>query len=198
MGKLLRAVLVLLVSVASMEAQTAPSSACGDSLYLALRRKPLDSMSTREYALFQERDRACVQTLTNTSAQTTPESKSPVIGQAQIRDIAERGTKDGTVATLFSLLIVGGGQMYSGEVAKGAGLLVGSIGAVAVGLTSSARSCDLYGDNCNRGPAYVGEGIAGVLWLYGVIDAHYAARRVNMYANTRSEHSLFGLRIALK
>ncbi|HEX6576073.1 MAG TPA: hypothetical protein VF042_13985, partial [Gemmatimonadaceae bacterium] len=53
--------------------------------------------------------------------------------------------KDGTTATLLSVLITGGGQMYSGDVGKGVTMLLAGVGAVVLGY--SASGCDEYGCN---------------------------------------------------
>ncbi len=41
--------------------------ACQDSLYLQLKRVPVDSLSAREYEQFRIRDAACVQSLVSTT-----------------------------------------------------------------------------------------------------------------------------------
>jgi len=38
-----------------------PDSPCGDSLFAALRARPLDSLSTREYAYFMMKSRECAE-----------------------------------------------------------------------------------------------------------------------------------------
>jgi hypothetical protein len=40
---------------------TAPGGPCADSLYVALQRVPVDSLSERQFELFRVRDAACVQ-----------------------------------------------------------------------------------------------------------------------------------------
>src|SRR5512133_3365507 len=67
------------------------SSVCSDSLYQSLRKRPLDSLSTREYALFKERDQACVSSLAVPS-----QANQPMPGGNP-----SAGFKDGGVATLF-------------------------------------------------------------------------------------------------
>jgi len=46
----------------------AQSGPCADSLYVALRRVPVDSLSPREYELFRVRDEACVRFRTQAPA----------------------------------------------------------------------------------------------------------------------------------
>jgi hypothetical protein len=87
--------------------------------------------------------------------------------------------KDGTTATLLSVLITGGGQMYSGEVGKGVVMLIAGVGAVVIGY--SASGCDQYGCN-DTGPLVTGYAVAFGIWLGGVIDAHNAAARHNAKA----------------
>lgn len=87
--------------------------------------------------------------------------------------------KDGTTATVLSVLITGGGQMYSGEVGKGVTMLLVGVGSVVVGYAASG--CDEYGCNDTAG---LTAGYAGALavWIYSMIDAHSAAARHNALA----------------
>lgn len=84
--------------------------------------------------------------------------------------------KDGTTATLLSVLITGGGQMYSGEVGKGVGMLLAEVGSVVVGYAASG--CGAYGCN-DTGPLIAGYCVALGIWLGSVVDAHNAAARHN-------------------
>jgi hypothetical protein len=99
--------------------------------------------------------------------------------------------KDPGKATLFSVFAPGSGHLYAGERGTGLFLLAGSGAALVGGLmlsdferdydyTCSSGNCidpDAY--NPNYTPLLVGAGVAGALWLYGVIDAPRAARRTN-------------------
>ena len=42
-------------------AQSAPANPCADPLYQELRGKPLDQLTEREYAYFQQREKACIE-----------------------------------------------------------------------------------------------------------------------------------------
>ena len=91
--------------------------------------------------------------------------------------------KSPTAATALSVVIPGAGQIYSGETAKGALILVGTSAALATGVVAVKRE-PYFGcpDPCwefDTTPILVGAGIAGAIWLYGVLDAPGAARRAN-------------------
>ena len=52
--------LVTLCLVTAVSAQTTTqSSPCTDSLYLALKHKPIQEMSEREYTYFTQKDKSC-------------------------------------------------------------------------------------------------------------------------------------------
>lgn len=99
--------------------------------------------------------------------------------------------KDPGRATLYGFFVPGGGQWYAGERGRGAFLLVGSAAAVVGGAALSNFELN-YDYTCGSGncidpnaydpnytPLLVGAGIAGALWLYGLLDAPKAARRAN-------------------
>jgi len=73
--------------------------------------------------------------------------------------------------------------LYSGETVKGGLLLVGAIGGLAVAaneLPALAEDVPDRGYYTTHGTRFgVGLGVAGVLWLYGIVDAPGAARRAN-------------------
>jgi hypothetical protein len=79
--------------------------------------------------------------------------------------------KDGGTATLFGLLITGGGHFYAGEGGKGAMLLL--LGTAGLGV---AVGSECY-DSCTA-PA-VGLGVYFVTALISIFDAAPAARRHN-------------------
>jgi len=95
------------------------------------------------------------------------------------------GFKETGTATLWSVLITGGGQFYAGESGKGLALLGGSLGSVILGAAlSTDATCDISGFNisCNEAnftPLYAGIGASLALWIYGIMDAPKAAKRTN-------------------
>ena len=102
--------------------------------------------------------------------------------------------KSPSTATVLSAVIPGGGQIYAGETAKGGLLLVGSGTALATGAVVAKRE-PYFGcpDPCwefDTAPLLIGAGVAGALWLYGIVDAAGAARRANR------RHGLASLELA--
>ncbi|GAB5533774.1 MAG: hypothetical protein Rubg2KO_00230 [Rubricoccaceae bacterium] len=91
--------------------------------------------------------------------------------------------KSERTATTLSLVAPGGGQLYSGETVKGGLLLVGALGGLAVAaneLPALAEDVPDRGYYTTHGTRFgLGLGVAGVLWLYGIVDAPSAARRAN-------------------
>jgi TM2 domain-containing membrane protein YozV len=87
--------------------------------------------------------------------------------------------KDGTTATVLSVLLTGAGQMYSGEVGKGVAMLLSGVGVVVVGYAASG--CNAYGCN-DVGPLAAGYVGALGIWIYSMVDAHSAAARHNALA----------------
>ena len=90
------------------------------------------------------------------------------------------GYKDPGTATLFSVLLTGGGQFYAGETKKGAVLLGLGLGSFIAGAALSTSSCDYY-DGCSTNAAPLAIGALAYLgtWIYGIADAGAAARRQN-------------------
>lgn len=86
-------------------------------------------------------------------------------------------------ATTLALLVPGGGQLYAGETVKGGLLLVGAMGGLAVAaneLPKLAEDVPDRGYYTTHGTRFgVGLGVAGVIWLYGIVDAPAAVRRAN-------------------
>jgi hypothetical protein len=89
--------------------------------------------------------------------------------------MGDPGYKDGGTAALFSFLITGGGQLYTGEVGAGMIYLLGSVAAIGIGVGATDWGC--Y--DCDYTPAYVGLGVASALWLASIFDAGPSARRQN-------------------
>lgn len=95
---------------------------------------------------------------------------------------AERpGRKDPGTATIISIIVIGGGQIYAGDIKRGLMMLGGAYGAIIVGVVASTSAgCDF--DSCHDGsyvPLYVGALAATAIWVYGIIDAAPTARRIN-------------------
>ncbi|OZC04363.1 hypothetical protein [Rubricoccus marinus] len=96
---------------------------------------------------------------------------------------AAQSPKEPVRAQLYSFMAPGGGQFYAGETVKGAVLLAGAVVGLAVAATEIddlTRNVPDRGYYTTHGTRFgVGLGTAGVLWLYGIIDAPNAARRAN-------------------
>ena len=89
--------------------------------------------------------------------------------------------KDGSTAVLFSLFLTGAGQMYAGKTGKGVGLLLGAIGAFAVGAATTGSNCSaaLYDDSCDVGPLVAGAAVGVGLWIYSMASAPNDVREYN-------------------
>lgn len=91
------------------------------------------------------------------------------------------GYKDPGTATLFGVLVTGGGHFYSGETGKGLALLGIGAGSYLAGFAATAASCNSSGTDCtNVAPLLAGAGVALGTWIYGIVDADDAARRTNV------------------
>jgi hypothetical protein len=82
------------------------------------------------------------------------------------------GYKDPGIATIISVLVPGGGQMYSGETKRGAMLLGIGLGGVMVGSALTIGST-------SAAPALLGSLIYLGSWGYGIMDASDSANRMN-------------------
>jgi hypothetical protein len=89
-------------------------------------------------------------------------------------------------AGLFSALIVGGGQAYNGQWEKGAAFLsMAVLGGVGF---ANVRAREM--DDCERETTgtcyYTASNLLGVglvaWWVYGIVDAAWTARRLNVEA----------------
>jgi hypothetical protein len=112
------------------------------------------------------------------------------------------GYKDPRTATLFGVLITGGGQMYAGRTGKGLALLGLGVGSVIAGAAmSSVATCSIVTEadptggvprtssSCNDGslgPLYAGLGVAIGSWLYGAVTAGNDARAANATLSARA------------
>jgi hypothetical protein len=90
--------------------------------------------------------------------------------------------KDPAAATMYAFFLPGSGQMYSGERAKGAGLLTASV--VGIAVAAKQLSCAAASD-CKATGGGMALGAAGMVaffgsWIYGIVDAADAARRFNL------------------
>ncbi len=86
--------------------------------------------------------------------------------------------KDPGTATLFSVILTGGGQMYAGETNKGVKLLAIGLGSFVAGEVITIGSCS-SGSSCSYAPMAAGSLIYLGTWIYGMMDAGDAARRHN-------------------
>lgn len=98
----------------------------------------------------------------------------------------QAGYKDPGTSTLLSVVVPGGGQIYSGETQKGLALLGGGMAGLILGvaMTSSSAgvSCDddfSCQDDTNYVPAALGYLTYLGTWVYGIIDADDSADRMN-------------------
>jgi len=113
-------------------AQGISPSTCSDSLYLALKQKPVDSLSTREYELFRERDRACLQSggiqpsSAPSGAAASSDASSVAAAVAEGRELAK---SEGT------------GGWFAGGVASG--LLLGLVGTALITVAANSSSNDV-------------------------------------------------------
>jgi hypothetical protein len=99
---------------------------------------------------------------------------------------AHAGCKDPGTSTLLSVVVPGGGQLYSGETNKGLALLGGGMAGLILGvaMTSSSVgvSCDddfSCQDDTNYAPMALGYLTYFGTWIYGIIDADDSANRMN-------------------
>lgn len=97
------------------------------------------------------------------------------------------GYKDPSTATIMSVIIPGGGHLYSGETTKGAMILGVGLGGLVLGTALSAesvgidctddfRACE---DNTSYLPIAAGYLLYLGSWVYGIMDASDSADRMN-------------------
>lgn len=113
-------------------AQSVSPLPCSDSLYVALKRKPVDSLSAREYELFRERDRACLQSAGTqaSGAPTGPAVSSDAVNvAAAVAGGRELAASEGT------------GGWFAGGV--GSGLVLGLIGTAIITVAANNSGNDV-------------------------------------------------------
>jgi TM2 domain-containing membrane protein YozV len=100
-------------------------------------------------------------------------SQTPIARYPTSLGPTDVGYRDPNLALLFGLLLTGGGHMYSGEVGKGVGILLGTATLVGVAVSfCNYNSCE---------ETYAAAALVGALGLivYGWVDAPAAAKRTN-------------------
>jgi hypothetical protein len=117
-------VTLLTIASANTHAQGVSPSACSDSTYLALKRRNIDSLSTREYEMFRDRDRACVAAMGKPDSAATVQAGSSTEDELYFAGLAEgrtgasrHGTGGwfaGSFATGVALGLIGTAIMYFG------------------------------------------------------------------------------------
>ena len=116
-----------------------------------------------------------------------PPQGAPVAPPVQSQD----GVKSPGIATLISVVVPGGGQMYADKVGKGLALLGITYGSLIGGIVLSAgraSTCSVDGNgnltsgcNVNRDltPFYIGGAISVGTWIYSMATAGRDARAHN-------------------
>lgn len=84
------------------------------------------------------------------------------------------GYKDPGTATLLSVVIPGGGQLYSGDMRKGLTLLAVGVGAPTVALVVATSTPDH-----SVAPLALASLASLGAWVYGIADASSSAKRMN-------------------
>jgi TM2 domain-containing membrane protein YozV len=117
-------------------------------------------------------------TVMNDSLAPLPSAERPV------NDLDE--LKNPRLAGAFSVLVPGLGQIYNGELLKGAVIMAGFLGGIAVCITA-----DIGDTNDEIGTlGWFGVGMVGTSYLWGVIDAPLSANRINQQNASRGMPSL--------
>lgn len=104
----------------------------------------------------------------------------PLRAQQQQGTPSSSEYKDPNTATLLSVVVIGGGQFYSGDTQKGAMLLGVGYGSIILGEAIGVAACS-GGGSCGAGAAALlaGVGVGVGTWIYGIMDASNAAERHN-------------------
>ncbi len=79
------------------------------------------------------------------------------------------------LAAALSVLVPGLGQVYNGEILKGAAVMAGFLGSIAVCIAVGIG--DTYDSIGTKG--WIGVGMVATSYLWGVIDAPISAQRIN-------------------
>jgi TM2 domain-containing membrane protein YozV len=94
--------------------------------------------------------------------------------------------KNPELAMALSVLVPGLGQVYNGEVLKGAAVMAGFLGSIAgciaVGIGGTHDSIGTKG--------WIGVGMVATSYLWGVIDAPLSATRIDRERSGGTPHSL--------
>lgn len=101
---------------------------------------------------------------------------SALVGDHRLLAQDRPSKKEPGTATIISILVVGGGQIYAGEINRGLLMLGGAYGSLVAGAVLS--SCDPYSD-CNYTPLTIGALAALGIYVYSIVDAAPSARRMN-------------------
>ncbi len=97
--------------------------------------------------------------------------------QSAVQTVPRKSRKDPVVAGLLSFFLPGTGQLYNGEMAKGAIMFgVASIGSL---LIFSAAYDEVHGDEGVESKAVPGLFIVMGAWIWSTIDAPISASRIN-------------------
>ena len=96
------------------------------------------------------------------------------------------GYKDPGTSTLLSVLVPGGGQLYSGETGRGLTILGVGLGGLVLGVAATSSSVGVSCDDdfdCEDDTNYLPMAAGYVAyfgsWIYGIIDADDSANRMN-------------------
>ncbi len=96
------------------------------------------------------------------------------------------GYKDPGTATLFSVLLTGGGHFYAGDTKKGAVLLGVGVGSLIAAAAATGASCNGYSCSSSTAPLLLGSLAYLGTWVYGIADSGNAARRHNAAVGLRT------------
>lgn len=105
---------------------------------------------------------------------------------AAAQQAAGPGYKDPGTAMIVSVLIPGGGQLYSGETGRGLTIMGVGLGGLVLGVAATTASVGVSCDddfNCEDDTNYLPMAAGYLLyfgsWIYGIIDADDSAARMN-------------------